>query len=238
MRLDKLLSNLGYCSRNEVKKLIAAELVLVRGEPAKKANMEVSHVDVSFDGEALDPAAGMVLMLHKPCGYTVSRREDGLLVYELLPERFTLRKPALSAIGRLDKESSGLLLFTDDGDLLHRVTSPRNAISKRYRVELARTLRGDEAEIFLSGTLLLKDDPVPLRPATLTALSSKSALVTISEGRYHQVRRMFAALGNHVEALKREAIGALDLGALAEGEFRILSADEIALITKPEPVSQ
>jgi 16S rRNA pseudouridine516 synthase len=178
--------------------------------------------DVRVDGEPLDPAPGMLLLLHKPAGITCSTKDKGRLVHDLLPPRFRLRNPQLSTVGRLDRDTTGLLLMTDDGALLHRITSPKSKLPKVYEATLAADLRGDEAARFASGTLLLEDDDTPLLPAPLEVLGPRRARVTLHEGRYHQVRRMFAAVGHHVEALHRSAIGGLDLGALAPGEWRLL----------------
>jgi 16S rRNA pseudouridine516 synthase len=124
--------------------------------------------------------------------------------------------------------------MTDDGNLLHRIISPRANVSKRYHVTLDRPLKGDEAEIFASGTLMLEGEDKPLLPAQMEVLSPLSAHVTVTEGRYHQVRRMFAAVGNHVTALHRNRIGALDLPEdLAPGQFRIMSEADLALVLPP-----
>jgi 16S rRNA pseudouridine516 synthase len=172
----------------------------------------------------------MLLMLHKPVGYTCSTKDVGRLVYDLLPPRFRLRSPVLSSVGRLDRDTSGLLLMTDDGALLHRITSPKSHLPKVYEATLAAELRGDEAAVFAAGTLMLDGEKEPLAPATLELLSPRLARITTIEGRYHQVRRMFAAVGNHVEALRRTHIGGLDLGTLAPGEWRLLeAADRVAL---------
>ena len=117
---------------------------------------------MTVDGEPLDPPPGLALMLHKPLGVTCSHKEAGPLVYDLLPERWRRRDPAISTVGRLDKETSGLLLLTDDGALLHRIISPRSHVAKRYVATLDRPLRGDEAEIFASGTLMLEGEDKPL----------------------------------------------------------------------------
>jgi 16S rRNA pseudouridine516 synthase len=174
---------------------------------------------------------GMALMLHKPLGVTCSHKEQGALVYELLPGRWRARDPAISTVGRLDKETSGLLLMTDDGELLHRIISPRRHVAKRYRASLDRPLAGDEAARFAAGDMLLEGEDKPLQPAVLEAVSPTEALLTITEGRYHQVRRMFAAVGNHVTALHRDRIGGLDLPAdLAPGQWRLMTAADIAAV--------
>jgi 16S rRNA pseudouridine516 synthase len=168
-------------------------------------------------------------MLHKPVGFTCSTRDVPPLIYELLPARFTRRSPVMASVGRLDRDTSGLLLLTDDGALNHRLTAPRAHVAKTYRATLASDLADDAAERFASGTLLLRGETTPLAPATLTPLDARTADLTISEGRYHQVRRMFAATGNHVVSLHRVAFGALTLGDLAAGMWRTLSDEERVL---------
>jgi 16S rRNA pseudouridine516 synthase len=177
----------------------------------------------------------MVIMLNKPTGYTCSHRDQGALIYELLPPRFSQRKPPLSSVGRLDKETSGLLLLTDDGQLLHRLTSPKRHIPKVYEARLAEALRGTERELFASGTMILPEEEAPLKPAQLEDLGEKHVRLTIEEGKYHQIRRMFAAVDNTVTELKRIRIGELTLDGLREGDYRILSPDEIDLALKTSP---
>ena len=186
---------------------------------------------MQVQGKPLDPPPGIILMLHKPVGVTCSHKEAGELVYGLLPSRWRLRDPAISTVGRLDKDTSGLLLLTDDGDLLHRIISPRRHVAKRYVATLARPLRGDEVQRFAAGDLMLEGEDKPLAPAVLEPLSETVARLTITEGRYHQVRRMFAAVGNHVEALHRDRIGGLDLPAdLEPGRYRLMGPDDLAAV--------
>jgi 16S rRNA pseudouridine516 synthase len=149
------------------------------------------------------------------------------LIYDLLPPRFRERSPLLSSVGRLDRDTSGMLLMTDDGALLHRIVSPKSRLDKAYEVTLAEDLRGDETARFASGTLLLESDDKPLLPAELHVQSPRQAQLVLHEGRYHQARRMFAAVGNHVAALHRSRIGGLTLGGLGEGEWRILDAADL-----------
>jgi len=235
-RLDRLLGNLGYGTRKDIQRMAAAGLVRLDGVQIRDA---AKHVPIGPDlperlivrGEPVDPPAPLALMMHKPLGVVCSHKEDGELIYDLLPPRWRVRDPALSSIGRLDKETSGLLLITDDGRLLHRVISPKSHVPKRYRARLARPLEGHEAALFASGTMMLEGEEKPLLPAVLEATAADEALLTIHEGRYHQVRRMFAAAGNHVTTLHRESIGALVLPAdLAAGGVRILGANEIERI--------
>jgi 16S rRNA pseudouridine516 synthase len=236
VRLDRLLANLGYGSRNEVQRLVRFGAVVVDGAPAEDASIRIPltadlPARVSVDGEPLDPVPGLVLMLHKPLGVTCSHKEVGPLVYECLPPRWRRRDPALSTVGRLDKETSGLLLLTDDGALLHRIISPKQHVTKHYVAVLQRPLRGDEAGLFASGTLMLEGEDKPLAPAVLEQLSPVSARIIVTEGRYHQVRRMFSAVGNHVESLHRDRIGALALPTdLGSGEYRQMSSTDIAAI--------
>lgn len=235
-RVDKLLSALGYGSRNEVARLAkvggitldAAELTDVTKRIPVTPDLPTR---MKIDGEALDPLAGLVILLNKPLEMTCSHKEAGPLVYDILPKRWRRRDPAISTIGRLDKQTSGLLLLTDDGDLLHRIISPRRHVKKTYRAKLARPLAGTEGALFASGHLMLEGEDKPLAPAELEVVSETEALLTVTEGRYHQVRRMFAATGNHVEQLHRERIGGLSLpDGMARGQWKLLTEEEIALI--------
>lgn len=236
VRLDKLLANLGYASRREIQMLARNGRIVLDGRPLASAEDRIKldpdlETRLVVDGEALDPLPGVALMMNKPLGATCSHKEAGPLVHDLLPARWRRRDPAISTVGRLDKETSGLLLLTDDGALLHRIISPKRHVAKRYRAELARPLAGGEAERFASGTLMLEGEAKPLLPAELEVVDRTVARLTVHEGRYHQVRRMFAALGNHVEALHREAVGGLTLPPdMAPGDVRRLGPAEIAAI--------
>lgn len=255
LRLDRLLANMGYGSRKDIDALVRSGRVVLDGAPVTDSGARVAvspalSARMMVAGERLDPPPGLALLLHKPLGVTCSHKEAGPLVYGLLPPRWRIRKPAISTIGRLDKETSGLLLLTDDGGLLHRVIAPKSNIAKRYRVTLDRPLRGDEAKVLASGTLMLEGEDKPLLPVLMENIPTNTLAtgpetpsgvhggpvvsVTLTEGRYHQVRRMFAALGNHVVALHRDRIGGLDLPAdLAPGRFLIMSDDMIAMIFRP-----
>lgn len=230
MKLVKLVSNLGYGSRKQVGLLCREGRITSDSGYALQPDDDVEHAIVRVDGEPLDPAAGVVLMMNKPVGYTCSHKDPAGVVYDLLPARFRARLPAISTVGRLDRDTSGLLLLTDDGALLHRIVSPKANVHKVYEATLARDLRGDEAEIFASGQLMLESEKTPLEPAALAILEPRRAQLTITEGRYHQVRRMFAAVGNHVLTLARVRIGALTLGPLPAGEWRVLRPEELPAI--------
>ena len=227
-RLDQLLTSLGYASRSESKKFIASGLITVDGKQITKSDFKAFHHEVLFDGEPLDPPQGMVILMHKPLGFVCSHDDgEGQLVYDLLSPRWRRRDPKISTIGRLDKETSGLLLLTDDGQLLHRLTSPKHHVAKLYEVTLDRPLKGDEGSIFTSGTLILNGEKTACLPAKLEIIDNTHVTLEITEGRYHQARRMFAAVGNHVTALHRSRIGDLTLGDLEVGEYRILTHEKI-----------
>ncbi|MGF6492338.1 16S rRNA pseudouridine516 synthase [Luteibacter sp. 621] len=230
MKLVRLLANLGYGSRKQVAQLFREGLVTDASGEVLYADDKVEHADVRFEGEPLDPPQGLILMLNKPTGFTCSRKDVGRLVYDLLPPRFGVRNPVLSTVGRLDRDTSGLLLFTDDGQLLHKIISPKSALAKVYEATLAEDLAGNEGELFAAGTLMLEGETDPLEPATLEVLGPRHVRLSITEGRYHQVRRMFAAVGNHVETLERVALGGLTLGGLEPGKWRLLTQDDINTI--------
>ena len=236
MKLVKLIANLGYGSRKDVTQLFRAGRITDADGEVLYADDVVPHENIRVDDEPLDPPPGLVLMLNKPLGVTCSRKDPGRVVYDLLPPRFNVRTPALSSVGRLDRDTTGLLLFTDDGALLHRIISPKAHVAKVYEATLAQDLRGDEGVLFASGSLMLESEKEPLAPAQLQVLGPRHARLTVTEGRYHQVRRMFAAAGNHVETLQRVAVGALTLGGLPLGEWRALDADEVAAVFAPPTV--
>jgi 16S rRNA pseudouridine516 synthase len=229
MKLVKLLANLGYGSRKEVQRLIRSGAVTDADGKVLGENDVPPHDQILFRGEELDPPAPLVIMLHKPDGYTCSSEDPGSTIYDLLPPRFAQRNPGLNPIGRLDKDTTGLLLMTDDGKLLHKIIHPKSNCLKVYQASLDRPLEGHEDELFSSGTLVLNSETRPLLPAKLEVLGGKEALVTLHEGRYHQVRRMFAAAGNHVLGLKRISIGGLKMpDDLEEGDWRVLTPTELA----------
>lgn len=237
MKLLKLIANLGYGSRKQVTAMFReGRIADADGEPLytdDELGVHAGYDAIRVDGEPLDPPQGLLLMLHKPAGYVCSTKDKGRLIYDLLPPRYRLRDPVLSTVGRLDRDTSGLLLMTDDGALLHRIISPKSELSKVYEATLAEPLRGDEAAIFASGTLMLESEQKPLLPAELEVLEPQRARLTLHEGRYHQVRRMFAAMGNHVDALHRVSVGGLALGDLPSGEWCAMNeADRVRLFAQ------
>jgi len=228
-RLDKVMSRLGYGARRDVPHWIREGWLTVNGEKPKSASVKVYAGDVALYGEPLDHPFGLTVIYNKPLGTVCSRKEEGRIIFEDFPERWLGRKPPLSSVGRLDKDTSGLLVVTDDGQLNHYLTSPKHQISKTYAVTLDKPLKGDEVAVFASGTLMLEADDKPCLPAELTVTGEKTAQVVLHEGRYHQVRRMFAAVGNHVTALERTHIGMLSLSSLqlAAGEYRSVEAEAL-----------
>lgn len=226
MKPVKLLANLGYGSRKDVTRLIKNGWLTRRDGSTVGIDDEAEHGDLLIDDEPLDPAQGVLILLNKPVGYTCSTKDPGRVVYDLLPERFRYRNPVLSTVGRLDRDTSGLLMLTDDGLLLHRIISPKAELPKIYEVELAEDLRGGEAELFGSGTLLLENENTPLAPAKMEVIDDRHIRLTLVEGRYHQVRRMFAATGNRVLSLHRSRTGNLDLAGLEPGQWRIVPHEE------------
>ena len=225
-RLDQLLANLGYCSRREARAWIQAGRVTVRGAVVDDFGAKADASDVRVDGAPLDHPAGLLLLLHKPTGLVCSHDErEGPNVYSLLPPRWRARNPPVTSIGRLDKDTSGLLLLTDQSELVHRLTSPKHKVPKVYRATVNADLTPALIPLFASGTLLLKDELAPCAPAELKIILPREAELTLTEGRYHQVRRMFASQGAEVLTLHRVRFGDLELGDLKPGQWRELPPD-------------
>lgn len=225
-RLDQLLSSLGYCSRREARAWVADSRVTVAGRVADDCGAKADPAGVRVDGVPLDHPAGLLLLLHKPVGLVCSHDgREGPDIYSLLPERWHRRNPIVTSIGRLDKETSGLLLLTDLSPLVHRLTAPKHKVPKIYRATLDRDLGPDLVARFASGTLLLEGEDTPCAPAGLKQLGPRAAELTLTEGRYHQARRMFAATGSTVLTLHRTHFGPLELGDLPAGRWRELPLD-------------
>ncbi|MDE3083706.1 MAG: rRNA pseudouridine synthase [Verrucomicrobiota bacterium] len=229
-RLDQLLASLGYGSRRETRALIESGHVTVLGQPAGSIGEKVSPAEVRVDGAPLDHPDGLLLLLHKPAGLVCSHdQREGIRVYDLLPPRWLRRNPPITSIGRLDKGTSGLLLLTDQHALVHQLTSPRQKIPKTYLATLDRDVPATDAAaiaaLFAKGRLLLPGESKPCAPAELKWRGARLAELTITEGRYHQVRRMFASQGCEVAALHCTRLGQLELGGLPVGEWRELPLD-------------
>lgn len=222
-RLDQLLSSLGYCSRREAEKVVKDGRVCIAGVQATRADQRANPREVTLDGKPLEAPEGLLALLHKPTGYVCTHADgEGPTIYELLPAQWLSRNPPVTSVGRLDKETSGVLLITDIGPLVQRYTSPRAEMEKVYEVTVDRDLDPRLLETFASGTVMLRGENKPCLPAKLEITGTRTASLTISEGRYHQVRRMFASQGWHVEALHRSRFGEHQLGDLAAGEWRLI----------------
>lgn len=227
MRLDKYLSNATDYSRSQVKKLIKSQQVYVNQRPTDNpAQMVTSSDQVMLGDQVVATPGPRYFMFHKPVGVVSATKDsEHPTAIDYFDEP---RCEQLQIAGRLDIDATGLLLITDDGQWNHRVTSPTSECLKTYLVELAEPLQPQLIDKFAAG-IWLAGEKRRTRPATLTILDEHTARLSISEGKYHQVKRMFAAIGNHVESLHRESIGALRLDSdLAPGEYRPLTATEVA----------
>ncbi len=221
MRTDALLSRFGYCSRREVAQWLKRGRVTHNGVPVKSPNEKVEPEEVLVDGEPVEFPNGIYIALNKPLGCTCSHKEDGELVYDILPPQWLRRNPVVNTVGRLDKETSGLLLLTDDGAFEHAQTSPKRHVPKVYSFTTMAPIPPSAVQLFASGELLLDGERTPCMPAELVLTGAQSGRLTLHEGRYHQVRRMLAAVGAPVDTLKRIEIGPLKLAELnlAPGEW-------------------
>lgn len=230
-RLDKFLCDCGVGTRSQVKAIIKAGRVTVDGVAVKDSSMklDVTSRAVCLDGEPLRSVGQLVVMMNKPAGY-VTATEDALqkTVMELLPAQ--LKHMDLKPVGRLDKETEGLLLFTNDGDLLHRLISPKKEVKKVYYAKHEGTATEEDIRAFALG-ITLKDGTVCL-PAKLEPLGPGESMVTVCEGKYHQVRRMMASRGMPVSYLERREEGGLALADLPRGEIRILTEVERKLLSE------
>lgn len=229
MRLDKFICDCTGLTRTQAGKSIRQGLVSINGELVKQAARQVSATDqVALDGEPLQLIGPRYIMLHKPAGYVCANDDPKHpIVFTLLDEPLVER---LHTVGRLDLDTTGLLLLTDDGQWSHRLTSPKHHVAKTYRVWTADPIPTEAIAQFATG-VMLHGEKEPTKPAQLELVSANEALLTIHEGRYHQVKRMFAAIGNKVERLHRERIGELQLPSDLElGEYRALNQQEFELL--------
>ncbi|AJI95381.1 ribosomal small subunit pseudouridine synthase A [Yersinia ruckeri] len=233
MRLDKFLSQQLGVSRALVARELRAKRVTVDGEIVKTGALKLTpEQEVMFDGNLLQQQVGpRYFMLNKPQGYVCSTEDpDHPTVLYFLDEPVAYK---LHAAGRLDIDTTGLVLMTDDGQWSHRITSPKHHCEKTYLVTLEHPVADDTAEQFALG-VQLHNEPTLTKPAQLEVIEPQRVRLTISEGRYHQVKRMFGAVGNRVVALHRERIGAIVMDDdLAPGEYRPLTEEEIASVGVP-----
>lgn len=222
MRLDKFLSEAGVASRKELKTMIRQGRVSVEGIPAKKPEDKVDENSrITVDGVTVTLRGQLVLMLHKPAGYVTSTEDPrDRTVMELLPAEYQNLFP----VGRLDKDTEGLLLFTNDGDLCHKLTSPRHQVEKEYFAQTEGVVDESDIAAFREGIELR--DGTRCLPAELRK-TDDGCIVVVREGKYHQVRRMLASRGKPVIYLRRQREGKLPLGELEKGTFRILTSEEV-----------
>lgn len=231
MELDRILQRQGFGSRKSARALIRDGRVMVRGEICDDpfTDFATEGLEFSVDDEDWQWREKATLMLHKPVGCECSRQPiHHPTVYQFLSAPLLDR--GVQSIGRLDEDTSGLLLFTDDGQLNHRLSSPKHRVPKIYRVTLKHAIDAEMVRILLSG-VLLHDEAEDLCAASCEPLDSHVLRLTINEGKYHQVKRMIAAAGNRVESLHREALGGLHLpDDLLPGQWRWLDAADLALL--------
>lgn len=227
-RLDAVLSACSVGSRSEVKALIRKGKVSVNGTVVRDVSFAVTDSDeVRVNGIVTDTSEFVYLMLNKPCGFVSTTDADEENVLSFVPSE--LFRKGMFPVGRLDKDTSGLIFLTNDGAFSHMLTSPSRHVEKEYIATLERPLDEICFEFFAEGMTL--KDGFTTRPAKLERLGEKKARVVISEGKYHQVRRMFACCGNRVETLKRVRIGGVELDStLEEGEVRKLTDEELDLL--------
>ena len=220
-RVDQVVSALGYGSRTEAAAWCRAGRGTLNGEVLRDASARVEPSLLRLDGAPLEFPDGLLVMLHKPAGVVCSHdTREGRRVYDLMPPRWLLRDPKVTTVGRLDKDTSGLLLVTDDGALVQRLTSPKHHVEKTYVANLDGPVTPAMVAQFAAGIPLKEGAAVETTlPATLRGLDETRAEVTLTEGRYHQVRRMFSAVGREVLALHRTRFGPWSLEALAEGQW-------------------
>ena len=232
-RLDKFLVAAGAGSRSQVKDILKAGRVTVDGavERDNSRKIDPESQQVCLDGAVLGGKRFVIAMLNKPAGFvTATEDKQQRTVMELLPEE--LLKQDVKPVGRLDKETEGLLLFTNDGDLLHRLISPKKEVPKVYFARHEGTATQEDVAAFADG-LTLRDGTV-CRPAILEPMGAGQSRITVCEGKYHQVRRMMASRGMTVTYLERQMEGKLSLGDLPRGNVRELTASELVLLTTDE----
>lgn len=228
MQLERLLQSQGFGSRKACRDLIRHGRVRVAGQPVEDpfAEFDPAGLRFSVDGQDWTWREHATVMLHKPAGYECSRsprHHPGVL--SLLPAPLASR--GAQSVGRLDEDTTGLLLLTDDGDLLHRLISPKSKLPKVYRVTAKHPVDDAQIAALLAG-VRLRDEPGPLAAVACERLDGNVIRLTLTEGKYHQVKRMLAAAGNRVEALTRVAVGGLALPTdLAEGQWRWLEAADL-----------
>lgn len=229
LRLDKYISNATDLSRAEVKRYIKYGDVTIDDQPATNPAQKISGSEtICIDGSTISLAQNRYFMLNKPAGVVSATKDNNnSTALDLIYEH---RSAELQIAGRLDIDTTGLLLITDDGQWNHRLTSPRSNCQKIYHVTLGIPISPDYREKLANG-VWLEGEKHPCLPATMEVIDDQTVMLSIAEGKYHQVKRMFATLGNHVEALHRTQVGGIILDeSLEPGDYRALTEAEVASI--------
>ncbi len=222
-RLDQILSNYGYCSRSEARFWLKGGRVTVGGVVADSADDKVDPSKVLVDDAPIECIEGILALFHKPAGCVCSHgANEGQTVYDLLPARWSRCNPPVATVGRLDRDTTGVLLVTDSGALVQRWTSPKHKVAKVYEVTVNRDLEPRLVELFAAGTLMLEGEEKPCLSAKLEILGPREARLELIEGRYHQVKRMFESQGHEVLRLHRSRFGEFDLADLKLGQWKLL----------------
>ena len=240
LTLERLVASMGFGSRKEARALIRAGMVEMDGKVVDDPFVEFKTRPevITVNGEEVPTVEKLYIMMDKPLDVECSHNaRDHQSIYDLLPDRFTAM--GLQSVGRLDADSSGLILLSNQGDFIHKVESPKKGYLKKYRVELARPFTEEQKAELLKG-VMLKDERRPVLARELSeerivvdGAEVDSVVISIGEGLYHQVRRMFAAVGNHVMTLSREAIGPVTMDTtLGSGGWRFMTEEEVASLTK------
>jgi len=240
LTLERLVASIGFGSRKEARALIRAGMVEMDGEVVDDPFVEFKTrpETIVVNGEEVPTVEKLYIMMDKPLDVECSHNaRDHQSIYDILPDRFTAM--GLQSVGRLDADSSGLILLSNQGDFIHKVESPKKGYLKKYRVTLAREFTAEQKAELLKG-VMLKDERRPVlarelseEKITVDGEEKDSVVISIGEGLYHQVRRMFAAVGNHVMTLTREAIGPVTMDeTLGSGGWRFMTEEEVASLTK------
>jgi len=227
-RLDQILASLGYGSRREARLLIERGRVTIAGVVETDPGAKAEPCNVALDGDSLEFPGGILIAMHKPAGCVCSHdTREGQRIYDLLPPRWLARNPVPTTVGRLDKDTTGVLIITDDMPLVHRLTSPKNKVPKIYEATLNAPPDPGLVEAFASGSLVLAGEKEPCAPAALVLKGGCEVELTITEGRFHQVKRMFAHFDLEVIRLHRAQFGSLTVEGLDPGRWREISPDEV-----------
>ena len=229
IKIGKFLCSKGYGSRKEIKQMIVNQVILENDLIINDFSCLVDPMNVTVKGKKVLFCNKVNIMLNKPKGYVCSRVGDDS-IFKLLPNIWLNRKPKVNTIGRLDKDTTGLILITDDGQFLHKIISPRNKVSKIYNVKVENEIGSNEKQIFESGKLIIENEIKPCKPVLFNQIDSFNVILTMYEGKYHQIKKMFSACGNKVVALSRTQLGLLKIGTLKVGEWRELDDKDMKQI--------